>query len=74
MARSRHQLLIAAGWRYDRNQDRYLEPGADPQTGTWRNLEAAWLRQRYLAQQAKPLDDDPRQAHTKPDPRRSKPQ
>ena len=53
----RHKDLIKAGWRYDKNQDRYAAPDS-PTDGTerWYNQAAAW--QQYLADQAQGKQDD----------------
>lgn len=40
---TRHDQLIAAGWRYDANQDRYAAPGSlTDGTERWHNQAAAW--------------------------------
>lgn len=45
MAKTRHEELLKAGWRYDAAQDHYAAPGS-PTDGTerWYNQAAAWAR------------------------------
>jgi hypothetical protein len=64
--KTRHEQLIAAGWRYDAAQQRYYAPGA-PQDGTAPsyNEAAAWLHYEMDQDQAAPATRvrrrDPRQ-------------
>lgn len=77
MSDSRHDQLIAAGWRYDPATDRYAAPNS-PTDGTARqyNLAAAWAseqaRQADAKQQPAPADTPP--ARRQADPRKQEPQ
>jgi hypothetical protein len=79
MSRTRHEDLVAAGWRYDAGQDRYAEPDA-PTDGTERyyNLNAAWAaHQQALAEQAAEKTakaSPPARTSRSVDPRQSEPQ
>ena len=75
MNSSRHDRLIAAGWIYDSDSDRYRAPGdADDGTATLYNQAAAW--QRLLSGQidsaSTPDDRPPRRMP--PDPRIKEPE
>lgn len=53
MADTRHDQLIAAGWRYDAASDMYAAPGsATDGTARHYNQAAAWAEQQALAAQA----------------------
>jgi hypothetical protein len=78
MSRTRHEDLVAAGWRYDAGQDRYAEPDA-PTDGTERyyNLNAAWAaHQQAQSERAKEAAkaSPPVRASRSVDPRQSEPQ
>jgi len=69
----RHEQLVAAGWRYDANQDRYAAPGS-PTDGTerWFNLAAAWAEYQASKDDAASERQAPRVAR-KRDPREQEP-
>lgn len=69
---SRHDQLIAAGWRYDAAQDRYAAPDSPSDgTETWHNLAAAW--QAFQAS-GQPAQTTPPATTRARDPREQEPQ
>ena len=71
---TRHEQLVAAGWRYDAAQDRYAAPGS-PADGTARlyNLNAAWsAHETNLAHEK--TGETPARGTRAADPRKQEPQ
>lgn len=74
MTPTRHEQLIAAGWRYDASQDRYAAPGsATDGTARLYNLSAAWsAHETNLAHE--PAGQTPPKGTRAVDPRKQEPQ
>jgi len=74
-SQTRHEQLIAAGWIYDADSDRYRAPGsATDGTATLFNLRAAW--DAYLASIVDSANQPivPPKTQVAPDPRKQEPQ